>query len=249
MPPSIISTEVQSAEASGIPVIGGNISDSSLNAPIGMKATVAFPYRELGQLVADSIIVKSKGHANVFVAYTNDTPETTVLVNNGMLAQFKAQCPSCTVHSASLGVANWATGLQSLTASSLTANPNVTYVIAEYDAMGGYMIPAMRSAANSSSLGLYTLNADLAQMQEMAAGGNFIKVDVGSSPAYEGWAFADEALRVLTGHKAVLESVPVRLFNTSNVKSLKLTQAGFLGNSWYGTVNFQAAFKALWTVK
>jgi hypothetical protein len=42
--------------------------------------------------------------------------------------------------------------------------------------------------------------------------------------------------------------MPVRLFDTANVKSLALTNTAFNTGAWYGATGFQKMFEHLWGV-
>ncbi len=238
-PAAIIAASLMDAKSHNIPVIAGNDGDPSDPIAADVAANVAFPYSMIGQLVADGIIRDSGGKGNVLVLGTSDTPETSALINRGMLAEFKANCPQCKVATKLVAVADWGTQLQSLTQSTLLASPQTKYVVAEFDAMSAFVIPALAQAANH--VALYTENADLQQMQDLKAGR--IAVDVGSSPSREAWAFADESLRLISGVAPVTESVPVRVFDRSNIGGLTLDQPSLNNDSWYGPASYRADYE------
>jgi ribose transport system substrate-binding protein len=247
-PPQDISSSLQHAKAAGIPVINGNNTDPTGPLSPGTDANVAFQYSTSGKLTADWVIADSNGKANVLVLATSDVPNSSAVVNNGYLAEFKAKCPGCTVTTKDVPIAQWATALGPLTQSTLTANPKIDYIIPAYDGMSTFVDPAVQAAGKSSTVKVATFNADLQPMQQMAKH-NLIYVDVGSHNTYEGWAYADQALRMMTGTKPVPnELVPIRVFTRDNVGSLQLTQAATDSGEWFGPATYVAEYKKLWGV-
>jgi ribose transport system substrate-binding protein len=246
--PLLVASALARAKAAGIPVINGNTGDPTAPLSPGTDANVAFQYSESGRLTSDWVIADSNGKANVLVLATSDAPNSSALVNSGYLAEFKAKCPGCTVTTKDVAVSQWSTGLAPLTESSLTANPNIDYVIPAYDGMSTFVDPAIQSAGKANSVKVATFNADLEPMQQMAKH-NLIEVDVGSDNSYEGWAYADQALRLMTGNKPVAnELVPVRVFTRDNVNSFHLTQAADSSGVWFGPPTYVAEYKKLWGV-
>jgi ribose transport system substrate-binding protein len=146
----------------------------------------------------------------------------------------------------SVPIAQWSTNLGPLTQSSLSSDPKITYIIPAYDGMSTFVLPAIRQAGKADSVKVATFNADLDPMQNMAKG-NMIGVDVGSHNTYEGWAYADQALRLMTGQDPLKdELVPIRVFTADNVKDLQLTPAAEKSGIWYGQPTYEAEFKKLW---
>jgi ribose transport system substrate-binding protein len=246
-----IASGIANAKAHNIPVIMGNDQSPGGPLPLGVSAQVSFAYTLSGRLVSDWIIGDSKGHANVLLTNTTDNPNTSSVLTAGYLYALHHNCPACKETVKSLTISEWATGLGTITSSALTANPNINYVVPEYDAMTAYMTPAIQAmgAAKVKSVKIATFNADLQQMQQMAAR-QFVFVDVGSNSAYEGWAYADQALRLMAGVAPVVdEHVPTRVFTRQNVKGLPLTIAAANSGQWYGSTAYEGSYMKLWGVK
>jgi ribose transport system substrate-binding protein len=124
-------------------------------------------------------------------------------------------------------------------------NPKVNAIFPVYDYQMAYMLPELAAASASSRINLLSENADLAQMQELEQG-TAVKVDVGNPVEWDGWAAVDEALRAVKGLPAVAdEKLPVRMFDTDNIKSINLTANPA---SWYGGSDYQADYQKLWGV-
>lgn len=60
--------------------------------------------------------------------------------------------------------------------------------------MALFIAPAVKQVGAAKRVQIVTFNADLPIMQMMTAN-NVVTMDLGNSLAYEGWAFADVALR------------------------------------------------------
>jgi ribose transport system substrate-binding protein len=244
-----IATGIASANAHHIPVIMGNDQSPGGPLPQGVQGQVSLEYTLSGRLVSDWIIVNSKGHADVLVTDNTDNPNSASVVFDGYLYQLHHLCPGCKETTKQLLVESWATVLGSLTSSALSSNPSIDYVIPQFDGMTAYMGPAINLLGRQNTVKVCTFNADIQQMQNMAAG-QWVYIDVGSNNAYEGWAYADQALRLMTGTAPVAsEHVPVRVFTRQNVKKFPLTAAATNAGSWYGGTAYQGDYLKLWGVK
>lgn len=249
--PETISTGIAAAAAKNIPVIMAN--DQSPGGPLpsgypGITAQVSFEYTLSGRLVADWIIKDSNGHANVLLTDTTDNPNSKSVLSDGYLYELQHYCPGCKETVKQLTISEWASQLPSITTSALTSDPTLSYVVPEYDGMTAFMGPAIQQMGKAESIKVATFNADLQQMQEMKSG-QMVYVDVGSNNAYEGWAFADQALRLMAGLKPVAdEHIPVFVFTRDNVGSISLTTAAANAGSWYGGTAYQGGYLKLWGV-
>jgi ribose transport system substrate-binding protein len=245
VPPGNITDSLNEAKKRGIFVIDVNNGDPSESLYPGEDARVALQYTESGRLTADAVIVDSGGQANVLIVWTSDILNATGLVDGGMVDEFTKLCPKCKVTLKNLPIAQWATNLQTLTQSSLLADPSIKYVIPVYDAMSTFVLPGIL-ATGSSDVKIATFNADLAPMQDMASG-RVTFVDVGSHLPYLGWAIADQALRLMTGNKPVdNELVPIRVFDRTNVVGLTLSASAYDTGEWYGDPLYVKGYEALW---
>jgi ribose transport system substrate-binding protein len=247
-PAQLIAGSLANAKKAGIPVIDGNNADPTDPLLKDIDARVAFQYSKSGRLVSDWVIADSKGKANVLILATSDVPNSKAVVNNGYEAELKDKCPGCKFKTKNLPIAQWSTNLGPLTQSSLSSDPNIDYIIPAYDGMSTFVLPAIRQAGKADKVKVATFNADLDPMQNMAKG-NIITVNVGSHNTYEGWAYADQALRLMTGQKPLGdELVPLRVFTRDNVGALKLDSATEKSGDWYGDPTYKTEYAKLWGV-
>ena len=247
-PSELIAGSLANAKKAGIPVIDGNNADPKDPLLEGTDARVAFQYSASGRLVSDWVIADSKGKANVLILATSDVPNSKAVVEGGYEAELKEKCPDCKYTTKKVPIAQWSTNLGPLTQSSLSSDPSIDYIIPAYDGMSTFVLPAIRQAGKADKVKVATFNADLDPMQNMAKG-NIIYVNVGSHNTYEGWAYADQALRLMTGTKPLEdELVPLRVFTRDNVDDLTLDAAAEKSGEWYGDPTYKTEYPKLWGV-
>jgi ribose transport system substrate-binding protein len=247
--PSSIATGLQAAKAAGIPVIetfiGNPTLPSAADQALGVYADATYPYSRTGQLAAEWEIAQTGGKVNSVVQQFAGQPPSDATAA-GWNATLKQYCPS-TCSASDDNVTFGAQTVQQIQSGAQVAaqNPQVNAIFPVYDYQMAYMLPELAAASASNRIDLLSENADLAQMQELEQGTS-VKVDVGNPVEWDGWAAVDEALRALKGLPAVKdEQLPVRMFDTGNIKSIDLTANPA---TWYGGAGYQADYKKLWGV-
>jgi ribose transport system substrate-binding protein len=195
--------------------------------------------------VAEWAIADSNGKANALMETFTDSP-STLAYGAAALAAFKHDCPSCKVTVQKVGLAN-ASLIPSQTSSALLKNPNTNYVLPEFDAVLQPVGQGVQQANFAKKVKIGTSGGDLPALEQIKAGR--LAADVGEDFPYAGWADADEVIRMMLGKPVVTEHVPVRLIDSSNIGSLRLTPAAQASGEWYGGNGYIAMFEHLWGVK
>jgi ribose transport system substrate-binding protein len=245
IPVSSVKASTDKARAAGVKIIDGNNGDPE-NVPDGADARVSFQYSLSGRLVSDWIIQDSGGNANVLIIQSPESGNVPDLVDGGYVAELEEKCPSCKYKVVDVAIADWATKLQSTVQSQLAADPTIDYVVPIYDGATTYVVPGIQAAGAKDRVKVATFNANLDPMKKMAAGDS-IFVEVGSHNAYEGWAYADQSLRLITGEEPVEnEFVPARVFTRENVGELTLTPEAEKSGEWFGDDSYKENYAALW---
>ena len=247
--PSSIATGLQAAKAAGIPVIetfiGNPALPSAADKALGVYADATYPYSRTGQLAAEWEIGQTGGKINSVVQQFAGQPPSDATAA-GWNETLKKYCPS-TCTASDNNVTTGAQTVQQIQSGAQVAaqNKDVNAIFPVYDYQMAYMLPELAAASASSRINLLSENADLAQMQELEQG-TAVKVDVGNPVEWDGWAAVDEALRAVKGLPAVAdEKLPVRMFDTDNIKSINLTANPA---TWYGGASYQADYQKLWGV-
>ena len=245
--PSVIGPQLSDAQAQGVPVIEGDLLDPDSPVPPGAAAVVSTPHTMIGKLLGDAVVALSNGKADVYMVSTTDVPSGKLLADDGAIATVKSACPDCKTSLTNVPISQWSSRIQSGVQAALVSDPKIDYVVAGYDSMTPFILPAL----GTKNIGVITQNANLAEMKNLADG-NHVAVEVGSDPNWEGWAYADQALRLMAGQQPVIEKIPVRVFNKDNIKGLSITADAAASQDWYGgpelSTAMQNGFKTLWGV-
>lgn len=239
--PNVVSGPVQKAIAAKIPVIALQYGDADATLPTGVQAQVTYCYSCAGKIMADWIAADTQGKGvGVELITSTDVTNSKPLIE-GFTTALKAGCASCVIHTDNVPVANWQTGVGTTVKSALTSHPDIKYVVPIYDGMALFATPAIQTSGKSD-VKVVTFNGSLGNMQNLAAG-KVVAAEVGSPQAWEGWALADQFLRVVSGQPALSDTkVGLRLFDSTNIASIDLAKPEA---DWYG-VDFQTVYKKMW---
>jgi hypothetical protein len=132
--------------------------------------------------------------------------------------------------------------------AGLISHPNTTYVVDELDAAAQPSVAGIEAAGYAHKVKLASTDGDLDSLQRISSS-DVQFVDIGTSPVYEGWQFADGILQMLVGRTPNFTLGVVRVFNSGTVKGLTLTPAAYATNAWYGSEAYQQTFLTAWGVK
>ena len=246
IPPANVAPAVAAAHAAHMPVVAVNDGDPTAPTFANVSGLVAFPYSESGRLMADYAIASSNGHAHVLVL-AEPIGTTSQRIVNAIKTEFAARCPGCSVTTQEVQVSQWATQLQPTTQAALERDPAISYVLPIYDVMASYILPALRQAGRS--INVASMNSQLQPMQQLARG-QYFKLDVGDDYPEEGYAVADQMLRLMTGNRpAGDEHVAFRVFTQANAAHLTLTQSADNSGVWFGSDAFVGDYERLWLTK
>lgn len=242
---SAVAASLGGAKKAGIPVVEATSHDAAAPGAdlekLGVSAISSFCYTCAGKQMADYAVASTGGKVN---ALLYNVPG--IVVSERMVKGFQDElarvCATCTVTVVDAPAANWETNLASLTTSNVQTHPNINILVPVFDAMVGLIEPAIASSG-IKGVSIVTYNATAPALGLMAAG-KLVTGDVGGSPYWLGWATMDQAARLASGGKPVDDvAVPHRLFDAKNVKELDLKAAQ---QSWYGSFDLPAQYKALW---
>ena len=238
----------QALTAKHIPVlVAGESPDGGVTSS---TASLAFDsgtdaLDQLQKLQMESVITDSNGKAKIIYLGVTDSPSTKAGAAYGK--QFiQTNCPGCTIDEVDYNTAE-ISKVPSQVSSALTAHPDTTYVIDELDAAGQGTYSGIQTAGFSSKVKMSGTNGGLDSLQRIKAG-TVQTIDVGLSPIYTGWQYADAILRQMTGTVPNEGVGPERVFTSSNVGNLTLTPDAYASNAWYGDDSFKSTFTSAWGV-
>jgi ribose transport system substrate-binding protein len=197
----------------------------------------------LQRLAADAIIADSGGDAKVLFIGVTDSPQTKGAATYAK-KYFADSCSGCTFTEIDYNTASL-NKVPSQVSSALIANPDTTYVFPSLDAGAPGAITGIKTAGFANKVKLASTNGALDSLQRVQAG-DIQFCDIGFSPIYSGWQFADGMLRMLAGGTPISSVGVIRAFTKDNVGDLELTPDAYQTNAWYGSDDFQKTFTTAW---
>lgn len=249
VPADTVGKSLELAKKAHIPVIWAFTGDPALpsaeDRAIGVTAYDTYCYSCTAKLVAYYELLRTNGNIHADLQEAGDSPQSEAIVK-GWKQTMAKYCPkTCTTSYDVIQGANSTQETQNA-AQVAAQNPQTNLLFPVFDYSIAYELPAVTAANASTRIDIDSENADLAQMQSLSQGTS-VKVDVGNPVEWDGWAAMDQVLRALL-HMAPSgnEKVPVRLFDTQNIKSVNLKKDP---STWYGNDNYAAAYEKLWGVK
>lgn len=245
-PPSVVKPALEEAKAAGIPVITADSQDPGPLVPGTPPAVVAnatHSFSEPGKMLADSIVADSEGDANTIFLSTPDIGLGNTLEEEAFKEEYERLCPECELKIEPVPIAQWSS-LTTKTASMLRANPDVNYLAPGFDGMVTFMLPAIQSSG-ATDVQIASFNATPSVMTELK-NGNVVFADAGGPNLIQGWAFGDQAFRVLAGVEPLEDlGIKDRMFDASNIDSLDLEAQE---STWYTDQDYAAIYEELWGV-
>lgn len=238
----LIGPQLQQAQKAGIKVIASRSTDTSQHGlPPATNAVMPAPFGPAMRIVADWIILKTQGKANVLFVQNADWPTAPVIVSS-VKNEFSKRCPSCKLTVVNVPLSEWATKTQSTVQSALVNDPKINYVVPMFDGMSQWAAPAIEAAHRTGKVHIATFNGSPFVLK-MLATGKIVNMDLGESQTWIGWADIDQTLRVLAGKKPLpQENTALRIFTKANI-----SQAGppFTYTRGYGKA-FATGYGKLW---
>jgi ribose transport system substrate-binding protein len=246
--PSLVGPALADAQKAHIPVIMANTQDPGpprKDYPPAVKGIATHSFSWPGKAEADFVTADSNGKANIIFLSTSDIPHITVPEKDAFVNELKRVCPNCKVKIVDVPSSQW-NQLQTKTPSLIRSNPDVNYIVPDFDGMVTFALAGVHSAGMQSKVKIVSFNATPSVMKALKAG-DVVVAETGGPNLLQGWAFADQALRVAAGYKPLPDiGIEDRLFTKENIDSIDLSAQE---STWYGAGDYQAAYKKLWGVK
>ena len=157
--------------------------------------------------------------------------------------ELKKNCATCTQTIIQTTAANLP-NISSATSTALLQHSDTTIGFPQFD----FLAPLFKAGMQTSghTVPVVSTNAVLSQMQIVKSHG-FQIADIGANRNYLGWAAMDRLVRMMLSKPApTTVTVPVRVFDSSNIGSLNLNQADSLSGIWYGPITYRQDFTKLW---
>jgi ribose transport system substrate-binding protein len=242
--PDLLGPQLAQAAEAGIPVIVSHQYDLAVKPPANIAGLIRVPFSEAGRLLADWVILDSKGTANALLLTTNEFNYASLPLGKAFEDEIAKYCPKCKVTNQDYRLVDWPTRIQTGVSTALTADPSITYVVPCFDAMTQWAAPGVTAAGRSSDVKIATFNGTPAILK-MIQDKNIVAMEVGENMDWVAYSNIDQALRVLTGMPPVEDEMfPLRVFTAANVNEAGIPPAY---NTGYGDA-YLAGYLKLWGV-
>jgi ribose transport system substrate-binding protein len=206
---------------------------------------ISHDWFKTGELIGDYMIWKSDGRLDALLL--ND-PEFTV-VNLGQFNGTKSKlsdpnaCPSCKVTVENFTAATLTSQPAALAAAAVQRDPNLNWVWCYDFCMANVATDLIARGLQRDIRGAgFDCNA---QNLGLIKDGKVQSVCVADPRDWEAWAAVDTANRLMQGQPPAEQSIPVRLFDASNLADLTPTD---LKDGWQGGLDFRSHFLKIWGV-
>lgn len=238
--PTTVSTATGYAARKKVPIV--SISDLGTDT-----STVRFlPSADLqnAPIAADWIAADSGGKAKV-VAATVSGDKGTETEAKAFVDELGKQCAACKIYSVTEDPSS-STKYASSVSTALLKHPDATYVFAQFDFLAPPVARGVQQSGHKAKL--VSTTAVLANMQQVKQGGPQV-ADIAVNPNYYGWLAVDGLLRMVDGAPAAEKTaLPIRIFDSSTIGTVTLSQAESVTGSWWGPTSYREEFPKLWGV-
>ncbi len=242
--PGALGPQIAKAEGAGASVVASHLYDVNQPATNGADS-VSIYYEQAGRLLADWVIAKTGGKANVLAVTINEVVSTKPMMT-GINDEFAKHCGSgCKVSTVNTAIADVATRIQPQVQSALVKDPKINYVIALYDsAEAPFVVAGIRQAGAKSRVKVVTFNGTPSVLKMVKAGD--VEMDVGESLDWISYGVMDQVMRLAGGMDPVKDpKLPIRIFDKTNVDETGTPPTDSQG---YGD-GYRDGYMKLWGLK
>lgn len=248
IPAGAVAPQIGDAVAAGIPVMNslqGTPGKDRATVP-ELTADVGFDYRIPGAMIAQWFVADSEGQGKALIMSSDDNSSSPD-VWGAMEAEIERLCPDCEYSREDSTVPEWGDGtLQNRAKALLQADPEITHILAVFDAMTLAIEPALVELGMEGDVKVAGFNGTPAVLANVQAG-TAVKVDVGNPNMWFSAGAVDAVYSVLQGEEPIEDAgVPFRMFWSDNVGDIDTSQEDPV--DWYG-IDPLAEYRALWGIE
>ena len=239
--PKLLGPQIADAKKAGIPVMVVDQYTETDPVPGTVDLSVPAPFVRVAKLLAYTAIDATGGKANMLVLGDNQYESNRDMLKV-MKAEFGAHCKGCKLTFVNMPVAQWSTQIQSGVQAELARDRSINFVVPIFDAMQQYAIPGIIAAGAADRVGTASYNGDPAVIKRIQAG-QVARATIGESADELGYAYIDEAMRVMTGAPTIKNlQTPVRVIDRTNAAQAGKPPAW---NKGYGNA-YVKGYQKLW---
>ncbi|OZF40396.1 hypothetical protein CH295_01280 [Rhodococcus sp. 14-2483-1-2] len=242
-PLTMLTRQIESADAAGIPVIADSIAGPPVAGVISTALDGDAQVEEWGKMVASQVVADSDGQANVAIFSITDYSILNVFTD-AFTAQLKAQCPDCTTQLVNQQVTDLGTKTPQSVVSTLQRDPTINYAVFSFGDLVLGVDAALRGASLTDQVTFAGQTPTPDNLESLKGGDN--SVWVGFPVQILGWRVIDTLARQFNGDDLAAADaafLPTQLLNSDNIGSAVLDEdTGY----YVGVADYQGEFETLW---
>jgi ABC-type sugar transport system substrate-binding protein len=234
----LVTKSLQAVTAAGVPVVSLLADGSQVPLDDGLYARVDVNATREGKLLADWMLVNSGCSASSQII---DVP--VFAFNHTMLleeqSEIKKLCGSnCPVYYSQVNAATMASDIQSVTASQMTAHPDIKYILPAFDVAAPYVQAGLSQTVKTA--GIVSPTGNTSNLVEIKNHGAQV-ADLAWAPAsFIAWAALNKAMDGMLNVPGTLYSLPDRLVDRTNIGD------GNVDSLFPAQASYQQYFKTQW---
>jgi ribose transport system substrate-binding protein len=243
-----IEEQVTAAKDAGIPIFECYSTDVPAGEENNLYAQCAglLGTQAVADAMANWIIEDSGGDANILLVTIRDFP-ILVAQEDAVNTAFAERCSGCTVDALSATIDDLGAGeIPQQVASYIQSNADVDYVWFLFSNVSLGVSDALSSAGLLEGRNLVGTQAELPQLQEIAAGTN--RAWTALPNAYSMWILVDQMARHATGVWDIEQEKVASVLPTWVVATPEAANELIPNEAWNGPEGFEDSFKELWGV-
>ncbi|MDV6229843.1 MULTISPECIES: sugar ABC transporter substrate-binding protein [Rhodococcus] len=242
-PLTMLTRQIESADAAGIPIIADSIAGPPVAGVISTALDGDAQVEEWGKMVASQVVADSDGQANVAIFSITDYSILNVFTD-AFTAQLEAQCPDCTTQLVNQQVTDLGTKTPQSVVSTLQRDPTINYAVFSFGDLVLGVDAALRGASLTDQVTFAGQTPTPDNLESLKGGDN--SVWVGFPVQILGWRVIDTLARHFNGDDLAAADaafLPTQLLNSDNIGSAVLDEdTGY----YVGVADYQGEFETLW---
>jgi ribose transport system substrate-binding protein len=235
---SLVTKSLQTVTAAHIPVVSLLADGSQVPLTDGLYARVDVDATREGKLLADWMLANSGCSA---ASQIIDVP--VFAFNHTMLleeqSEIKKLCgSSCPVYYSQVNAASMATDIQSVTASQMTAHPDVKYIFPAFDIAAPYVQAGLNQTGKKA--GIVSPTGNTSNLIDIKNHGAQVADLAWAPPGFIAWAALNKAMDGMLNVPGTLYALPDRLVDGTNIADGNVTSL------FPSQASYEQYFKTQW---
>jgi ribose transport system substrate-binding protein len=242
--PRVLVPQIATARAAGIPVVVSHDSGLEQTAIIKKYADYDVPidYFRAGALLLDWAALRTEGKLDALVLISTG-PLATDSMQAGIAEEMK-HCDGCTMRTVNVPGVDWATRITPTVQSALLGDPKLNYIIAIYDSMLQFVVPAITITNSADRVKADGFNGTPFVLGLVQQGK--VDMDLGENLDWVGHALIDADMRIACKLPPVTNpEIPLYIFDKSNAADAGTPPVSSKG---YGDA-YLAGYDKLWKME